>query len=387
MSLILALQFLLNHNLNYKDGSDVMNTFGNNLKVTIFGESHGDQIGIVIDGLQSGLEINHNLIKEELTKRRPKSIYSTARQETDHYQIISGLYEGKTTGAPLTCLIPNNNKISSDYQNLFEVPRPSHADYPAYIKFKGFNDPRGGGMFSGRVTVAMMIVGAISKQILNQKGIEIGSHILKIHHINDMSYPKTEQNVQLVKQIQSMDFPLIDSTVEEPMRQVILDAKNQEDSVGGIVETIILNLPTGLGNPLFNSFESYFSSLLFSVPAIKGVEFGDGFDLTNHYGSEVNDHYQMTDSKITTTSNHNGGVLGGMTTGMPVIIRTAIKPTPSIGKAQSSVNLKTKEQVMLEIKGRHDPAIVNRVVHVINAVTYYGVLDLLMGMNETEWVK
>lgn len=364
-----------------------MNTFGNNLKVTVFGESHGDQIGIVIDGLRPGLEINHDLINKELTKRRPKSIYSTPRQETDQYQIISGLYEGKTTGAPLTCLIANNNKISSDYQNLYEVPRPSHADYPAYVKFNGHNDPRGGGMFSGRVTVAMMIVGAISKQILNQKGIEIGSHILKIHHINDFRYPKTESNVSLVKQFQSMDFPLIDSSVEASMRQIILDAKNQDDSVGGIVETVILNLPTGLGNPLFNSFESYFSSLLFSIPAIKGVEFGDGFELANHFGSEVNDQYQMADAKITTITNHNGGVLGGMTTGMPVIIRTAIKPTPSIGKTQLSVNLKTNEQVMLEIKGRHDPAIVNRVVHVINAVTYYGVLDLLLGMSETDWVK
>jgi len=361
-----------------------MNTFGNNLKITVFGESHGDQIGIVIDGLEAGLELNHELIDYELTKRRPKSVYSTSRQENDQYQIISGLYEGKTTGAPLTFLIPNNNKISTDYQNLFEVPRPSHADYPAYIKFKGFNDPRGGGMFSGRVTVAMMIVGAISKQILNQKGIEVASHILKIHHLYDQSYQKNNLDSSLVHDLQKMDFPLIDTSVEEQMRQIILDAKNNEDSVGGIVETVIMNLPVGLGNPLFNSVESYFSSLLFSVPAIKGLEFGDGFDLTNHFGSEVNDQYQVSDSKVVSITNHNGGILGGITTGMPVVFRTAIKPTPSIGKAQSSVNLKTKEQVTLEIKGRHDPAIVNRIVHVINAVTYYGVLDLLLGLKETE---
>lgn len=364
-----------------------MNTFGNNIKVTVFGESHGDYIGIVIDGLESGLEINFDLIDNELTKRRPKSIYSTSRQETDRYQIISGLYNKKTTGAPLTFLIPNNNKISSDYENIYDIPRPSHADYPAYIKFNGNNDPRGGGMFSGRVTVAMMIVGAISKQILNQKGIEIGSHILKLHHISDQQYPKTETNISLIKKLQTLDFPLIENSKEDMMRQIILDAKNSEDSVGGIVETIILNLPTGIGNPLFNSFESYFSSLLFSVPAVKGIEFGDGFDLTGHFGSEVNDQYQMTDSKVTTLSNHNGGVLGGMTTGMPVIIRCAIKPTPSIGKPQSSVNLKSNEQVTLEIKGRHDPAIVNRVVHVINAVAYYGVLDLLMGNKEMDRSK
>lgn len=364
-----------------------MNTFGNNLKVTVFGESHGEYIGIVIDGLEPGLKIDREIIDCELTKRRPKSIYSTSRQETDQYQIISGLYENKTTGAPLTFLIPNSNKISSDYQNLYDIPRPSHADYPAYVKYNGFNDPRGGGMFSGRVTVAMMIVGAISKQILNQKGIEIGSHILKVHHVNDLHYPKTEKNITLVKNLQTLDFPLIDSSVEDSMRQIILDAKNNEDSVGGIVETVILNLPPGIGNPLFNSFESYFSSLLFSVPAVKGIEFGDGFDLTGRFGSEVNDQYQLADSKITTSTNHNGGVLGGMTTGMPVIIRTAIKPTPSIGKPQSSVNLKSNEQVTLEIKGRHDPAIVNRVVHVINAVAYYGVLDLLMGIKEIDWSK
>lgn len=364
-----------------------MNSFGNNLKVTLFGESHGDNIGIVIDGLASGIEIDFNLIDFELTKRRPKSVYSTSRQETDQYQVLSGLYLGKTTGAPLTFLIPNANKISTDYQNVFDTPRPSHADYSAYIKYAGYNDPRGGGMFSGRVTALFMIVGAIAKQILNKRGIEVASHILKIHHVHDQSFNSVQIDLDQAKNIQKLDFPLIDTTVEESMRETILNAKNNEDSVGGIVETAIINLPAGIGNPLFNSIESYLSSLYYSVPSVKGVEFGDGFNLTNAYGSEVNDGYHLNNGKIETTSNHNGGILGGITTGMPIIVKCAIKPTPSIGKPQSSVNLKTNENVTLEIKGRHDPAIVNRVVHVINAVTYYGILDLLMGSNQLDWMR
>ncbi len=364
-----------------------MNSFGKNLKVTLFGESHGDNIGIVIDGLSSGIEIDLSIIDFELTKRRPKSIYSTARQETDQYQIISGFYQGKTTGAPLTFLIPNNNKISNDYQTVLYTPRPSHADYPAYVKFDGYNDPRGGGMFSGRVTVAFMIIGAISKQILNKQGIEIVSHILKVHQCYDQPFNQLKIDLDLAKKIQTLDFPLVDQSVETSMREIILNAKTNEDSVGGIVETAILNLPAGIGNPLFESIESYLSSLYYSVPSVKGVEFGDGFNMTNYYGSEINDGYQMKDGKIETLSNHNGGILGGITTGMPVIVKCAIKPTPSIGKPQSSINLKTNEPVTIEVRGRHDPAIVNRVVHVINAVTYYGVLDLLMGSKTMDWMR
>ena len=364
-----------------------MNTFGNNLKVTLFGESHGDNIGIVIDGLVAGIEIDFNLIDFELTKRRPKSIYSTSRQETDQYQVLSGLYLGKTTGAPLTFIIPNTNKISTDYQNVFDTPRPSHADYSAYVKYDGFNDPRGGGMFSGRVTALFMIVGAIAKQILNKQGIEIASHILKIHQVFDLSFNYTNIDVNEVKNLQKLDFPIIDSSKEILMRETILNAKNNEDSVGGIVETAIINIPAGIGNPLFNSIESYLSSLYYSVPSVKGVEFGDGFSLTNAFGSEVNDGYHIKNGKIETISNHNGGILGGITTGMPIIVKCAIKPTPSMGKPQTSINLNTYDPVTLEVKGRHDPAIVNRVVHVINAVTYYGVLDLLMGSKKMDWMR
>ncbi len=365
-----------------------MNSFGKSVKVTLFGESHGDYIGIVIDGLIAGLSIDFSLIDSELTKRRPKSIYSTSRSETDHYQVLSGLYQGVTTGAALTFIVPNNNKISEDYQDISKTPRPSHADYSAYIKYDGKNDPRGGGIFSGRITVLMMIVGAIAKQILNQKGIEVASHILSLHHLSDSGFNPTSVEPGLVKKLQTLDFPLINPDVEQPMRDFILETKTKEDSVGGIVETAIINLPGGVGEPLFMSIESHLAALLYSIPAIKGVEFGSGFEITNHYGSEVNDAYHLDESgKVTTLSNHNGGVLGGISTGMPIIIRTAIKPTPSIGLPQASINLESLENVELSIKGRHDPAIVNRVVHVINAAIYYGILDLLVTAHAVDWMK
>jgi chorismate synthase len=365
-----------------------MNSFGNSIKITFFGESHGDYVGIVIDGLSSGIPIDQTMIDYELTKRRPKSIYSTARAELDQYQILSGLYNGVTTGAALTFIIPNNNTKSEDYQELAAIPRPSHSDYTAHVKYQGYNDPRGGGMFSGRITVLFMIIGAIAKQILNQKGIEVASHILRIHNLVDKPFDSLNIDLEVAKDLQNLDFPLLDQSVEIPMREKILKAKNKKDSVGGIVETAIINLPAGIGEPLFSSIESQLAALLFSVPAVKGVEFGLGFEISKHYGSEVNDGYQIDASgKISTLSNNSGGISGGISNGMPIIIKTAIKPTPSIGKKQASVNLETHENVELEIKGRHDPAIVNRVVHVINAVIYYGILDLLVTSHQTDWMR
>jgi len=365
-----------------------MNSFGKSVKVTLFGESHGDYIGLVIDGLCAGLRIDFSLIDFELTKRRPKSLYSTSRTEADQYQVLSGLYQGLTTGAALTFIVPNNNKISDDYQDISKTPRPSHADYSAYLKYDGFNDPRGGGIFSGRITVLFMIVGAIAKQILNQKGIEVASHILSIHQLSDSSFDRVSIDSKTLQTLQTFDFPLLNKDIEVPMREKILEAKAREDSVGGIVETAVINLPGGIGEPLFMSIESHLASLLYSVPAVKGVEFGAGFEITKQYGSEVNDAYHLDASKtIHTLTNNNGGILGGISTGMPIIIKTAIKPTPSIGKKQSSVHLDSLENVELAIKGRHDPAIVNRVVHVINAVVYYGLLDLLVTAHAVDWMK
>ncbi|MBU0997535.1 MAG: chorismate synthase [Firmicutes bacterium] len=354
-----------------------MNTYGQNIKITLFGESHGEYLGITIDGLGSGIQINHQIIKDALTKRRPKSIYSTSRSEADEYNIISGVYEGKTTGAPLTFLISNQNTISSDYSTLKNTPRPSHADYPAHIRYDGFNDPRGGGIFSGRITALIVIIGALAKQILNEKGIYIGSHIKSLHNIEDESFDSIDINKSLIQNLEKEDFPLINKQVEISMKEEILKAKETENSVGGIVESAIINLPAGVGDPLFLSIESQLSSLLFSIPSIKGVEFGDGFKISSLTGSEANDSYYYVNNKIQTRTNHNGGILGGLSTGMPIIIRAAVKPTPSIGIRQSTVDLSLKQDTFLEIKGRHDPAIVNRVVHVINSALYFGVLDIL----------
>ncbi len=354
-----------------------MNTFGQNIKITLFGESHGEALGITIDGLGSGIEINHQSIKDALTKRRPKSIYSTSRSEADEYKVISGVYEGKTTGAPLTFLISNQNAISSDYSSLKNTPRPSHADYPAHIKYEGFNDPRGGGMFSGRLTALIVLVGALAKQILNEKGIYVGSHIKSLHQIEDEPFNPILVDDSLIQKLEKEDFPLINQSLEPLMKEEILKAKESENSIGGIVESAIIHLPAGIGEPMFLSVESQLSALLFSIPSIKGVEFGDGFKISSLTGSEANDSYQYINGHVETKSNHNGGILGGLSTGMPIIVRVAVKPTPSIGMPQSTIDLSTGKDTLLEIKGRHDPAIVNRVVHVINAALYFGILDIM----------
>jgi len=354
-----------------------MNTFGDTIKITLFGESHGEALGIVLDGIPAGMKIDFSDIDFELTKRRPKSIYSTSRSESDDYQILSGMYDGKTTGAALTFVIPNKNTQSKDYDELRFLPRPSHADYSAYVKYNGFNDPRGGGIFSGRLTALLVIAGAISKQILNRRNIHVASHIYALGLVSDRGFDLADIPETSLIQLQKLDFPVLDSSIEEKMKAEILKTKEDEDSVGGIVETCVLNLPAGIGDPLFGSLESYLSSLLFSVPSVKGVEFGAGFAISKMKGSQANDQYTMVHNEIKTKTNHNGGILGGITTSMPVVVRVAIKPTPSIGKKQTTVDLRTNKERVLEIKGRHDPAIVNRVVHVINAVVYFGILDFL----------
>lgn len=363
-----------------------MNTFGQTIKMTLFGESHGDAMGITIDGIAAGIQLDEELIKSSLTKRRPKSIYSTSRSEADSYKIITGVYNGFTTGAPITFIIENTNKISTDYSSLKNKPRPSHADYPAFVKYHGFNDPRGGGIFSGRLTALMVIAGAIAKQILNEKGISIGSHIQRIHEIEDDLFDKVSISPEIISNLESLDFPLLNPNIESKMKETIAWAKDNENSVGGIVESAIIGLPAGLGDPLFFSLESHLASLLFSVPSIKGFEFGLGFDITKKTGKEVNDQYMIQNETIKTITNNNGGILGGITTGMPVVLRVAVKPTPSIGLPQQTINLESLSEETLEIKGRHDPAIVNRVVHVINSVLYFGILDFILTSKNKDWM-
>lgn len=354
------------------------NNFGTNISLTIFGESHGPCIGITLDGLPAGFSISLDTMKNDLDKRKAKNNLSTSRQESDSFQIISGLYQGKTTGTPLTILIPNTNVHSQVYEDQKYLLRPGHADFTAFEKYHGFQDFRGGGHFSGRMTACIVAAGSICQQILNQKGISIASHIEQIYNIHDV--PFSVDSTQLEKQIKIIkekDFSVIDPDKEKQMKKIILQAKKEEDSVGGIVETIITSLPTGLGEPFFDSVESILSHLLFSIPAVKGVSFGDGFELAKMKGSQANDAFVYTDS-VQTTTNHNGGINGGITNGMPILIHTVIKPTPSIHKQQKSIHYQTKEEISLQIQGRHDPCIVHRARIVIDSILAFGILDLFM---------
>jgi chorismate synthase len=352
--------------------------WGNNIKFSIFGESHGKGIGITIDGLPSGIKLDTDFIKYEMSRRAPgKDELSTQRKEKDEFDIISGYYIERTTGTPLCAIIWNKDKRSADYDNINNIPRPGHADYTGKIKYSGFNDCRGGGHFSGRLTATIVFAGAISKQILNEKGIKILSHIYQIGSINDAAFDKVNINENVLKSLSENNFPVIDKEKGSLMKKLIIDTKKEQDSVGGIVEAAILNLPAGIGSPFFDSVESRLSQLLFSIPAVKGVEFGEGFDISKMRGSEANDAFYMDEGVVKTYTNHNGGILGGITNGMPVIFRTAFKPTPSIGKPQKSVDLDKMDNAEISINGRHDPCIVQRALPVVEAAAAMAVLDLL----------
>lgn len=344
---------------------------GNNIKLSIFGESHSEYIGITIHGLKAGIELDLNYIDEMLSLRRPDGVLTTARIEKDEYKIVSGYFNGFTTGAPLTVLVPNTNTISKDYNS--EVIRPSTSDYPAFIKYDGFNDYRGSGMFSGRVTVSLVIAGSIARQILAKRNIVIGSKIHSIHNIED---DKT-LDLSKVNDFNKERFPTISLEKRKQMEEAILKAKNNLDSVGGVVETYVLNMPVGIGEPYFDSVESVLSHLIFSIPGVKGVEFGLGFDITKLYGSEANDPLRYENEKVTFTKNNSGGINGGLSNGNPLVMRTAFRPTPSIAKKQETINVSTKENVDLELHGRHDPCFVTRARVVVDSVVALGLLDLL----------
>ena len=352
---------------------------GNKIKISVFGESHGEAIGVVIDGLPSGYEIDIDNINTEMKRRAPgKDKLSTARKEGDIPKILSGVFEGKTTGAPLAAIIENENKISKDYSEFKVKPRPSHADYPAIIKYEGFNDYRGGGHFSGRLTAMIVFAGAVCKDILKTKEIYIGSHIKSIGKIFDKEFDRVNISKDLLGELKEERLPILNKIVAPAMETEILEAKGEGDSVGGVIEGAVLNLPVGVGNPMFNSVESVLSHMLFSIPAVKGVEFGEGFGIAEMRGSQANDEYYIDGEEIKTYSNNNGGVLGGITTGMPVVFSVAIKPTPSIAKSQRTIDVNNKENDILRIHGRHDPCIVQRAVPVIEAATAIAILDLIL---------
>lgn len=362
-----------------------MSTFGQALHINLFGESHGEAIGIVINNLPAGITIDMDRIENALYKRRPKSKLSTPRQEKDKYRIISGYFNKKTTGTPLTIIIPNEDTKSKDYNP--NILRPSHADYTAKIKYNDSNDYRGSGHFSGRITAPLVILGALAEQLLEQKGIIVTSHISSIKDKHDLKFEDITLNKELAISLNSSDFPTIDNKINSDFEGIILNAKENKDSVGGTIETAILGIDPGYGNPFFDSIESILAHLLFSVPAIKGLEFGKGFDITKLFGSESNDEFTVDNGSIKTLSNNSGGIQGGISNGMPITFTTAIKPTASIGKPQRTVDTSTMTDAVLELVGRHDPCIVHRVIHVISAITAYATLEIIGRTEGLQWIK
>ena len=352
--------------------------WGSKIKLSIFGESHGNAIGITIDGLPAGFSIDMDKIMMEMARRAPgKSSLSTPRKESDIPEILSGYFEGKTTGTPLCAIIRNSNTKSKDYSKLKDVMRPGHADYTGAVRYKGFNDYRGGGHFSGRITAPLVFAGAICKQILEVKGIIVSAHINSIGKIKDCSFLESDISDELLNSFKEKELPLINTKLEDEMRQEILSARSSGDSIGGTIECAILGVSTGIGDPFFDSVESTLAHLMFSVPAVKGIEFGKGFDISKMRGSEANDEYYLENGNIKTKTNNNGGILGGITNGMPIIFNVAIKPTASIFKEQKAVNIITMEETTLCIEGRHDPCIVQRALPVIEAVAAIGITELM----------
>lgn len=352
---------------------------GEKIKLSVFGESHGEAIGCVIDGLPSGVKLDMDKIYTDMARRAPgKDKTATPRLEKDLPHILSGVLNSVTTGAPLAMIIENTNTKSGDYSNLLSVPRPSHSDYPAYVKYNGFNDIRGGGHFSGRLTAPLVFAGAVAKQILAQKGVTIGAHISRIGSEQDTLFDKVNVTAKELEELTAKQFSVIDDSAEERMRAEVEKARMAQDSVGGAIECAVVGLPVGVGGNMFSTVESKLSSILFGVPAVKGVEFGSGFDFAKMTGSKANDAYYVKNGTVAVKTNNNGGVLGGITTGAPLVLSVAIKPTPSISQPQSSVNLQTMTDETLVINGRHDPCIVPRAVPVIESAVAIGLLDLMM---------
>lgn len=355
--------------------------WGENLKLSLFGESHANAVGIVLDGLPAGLELNAEKIAAEMDRRRPKSRLSTARREADQPEILSGLCNGRTTGTPLAAMIYNQNTRSADYESLKDIPRPGHADYTGSVRYGGFNDFRGGGHFSGRLTAPLVFAGSVCKQFLEEKGIEIGAHIANIGEVRDSLFDPVNLSPDLFRTLRE-ELPFLDRDKADLARKTAEEAAAAGDSVGGSIECAVTGLKAGVGNPFFGSVESVLSSLLFSVPAVKGVEFGAGFSFCEMHGSSANDPYTFDEKgEVRTKTNNNGGILGGITDGMPLIFRVAVKPTPSIYREQQSVSLSKKEEVALRIEGRHDPCIVPRAVPVIEAAAAIALTELLLSQH------
>lgn len=359
------------------------NTFGNSITITLFGESHGPAIGAVLDGLAPGIKIDEERIRRQLTLRRPAGKISTARKEQDPFEILSGVFNGYTTGTPLCISIPNSAQHSGDYSATRAKARPGHADYTAFCKYHGFEDYRGGGHFSGRITAALVAAGAILISALEQKGIFIGTHMSACTGVEDRSFEDYKKDISALSNVA---FPVLSEEAAWEMKEKIEGAAAEGDSVGGILETAVVGLPAGLGEPWFDSVESLLSHGLFSIPGVKGVAFGKGFDFATMKGSVANDPFRYEEGKAITETNHNGGINGGITNGMPLLIQTAVKPTPSIYKEQKTIDFMAGENTDLLIEGRHDPCIVHRARVVVDSVCALVVADLLTTRFGTDYL-
>lgn len=351
---------------------------GEHIHVSVFGQSHSPAIGVVVDGLPTGERVDMEELGRFLKRRAPgQNATSTPRKEADLPQFLSGLVDNVTCGAPLAALIENTNTRSQDYAQLRDKPRPGHADFTAQVKYGGFQDVAGGGHFSGRLTAPLCIAGGICLQMLKRRGIEVAAHIASVAGEADRPFDPMWESVETMDALKRAPFPVLDEKAGERMRKVILQAKEEGDSVGGIVECLVTGVPAGLGEPMFGGMENRLAAALFGIPAVKGVEFGAGFGVANMRGSENNDPFTVKNGKVVTETNHAGGILGGITNGMPLVFRLAFKPTPSIAKQQQTVSMSKKQVEELVVTGRHDPCIVPRAVPVVEAVTALVLSDLL----------
>ncbi len=357
------------------------NTYGSSITLTLFGESHGEAIGAVLDGLCPGIPVDEAYISRLLSKRRPSSAADTARREPDNFKPVSGVVDGRTTGTPLCIIIPNEAQHSGDYAALRGKARPSHADYAAYCKYHGFEDARGGGHFSGRVTAALVAAGGILIPALGALGVTLGTHMKSCASVEDRGFGDIAADIAALCQA---DYPTLDPMCGEQMEKAIIAAKAELDSVGGVTETAVLGMPAGVGEPWFDSVEGLLSHALFSLGGIKGIEFGGGFAMSGSRGSLCNDALRVREGRIVTLTNNSGGINGGVTNGMPIVFRCAVKPTPSIAREQQTVDFIKNEDADISIKGRHDPAIVRRVCPVIDSVTALVLCDLIAARYGTD---
>lgn len=349
------------------------------MRYSIFGESHGSAIGVVLEQVPPGLVLDREAISKEMARRAPgKSPLSTARKEADVPEILSGVFDGKTTGTPLCAIIHNSDHHSKDYAKTRFLARPSHGDYTGFVRYQGCNDYRGGGHFSGRLTAPLVFAGAVAKQLLAQRGITVGAHISQIGTVKDKSFADTQLTPTLFQTLSEKAFPTVDDQAGAAMQAEILQAQEELDSIGGAIQCAVLGLPVGVGSPdLGCNVEGVLAQHLFAVPAVKGISFGAGFAFAAMRGSQANDPFYMENGQVKTRTNHSGGVNGGISNGMPILFQVAIRPTPSIGREQDTINFSTMEDAKLTIQGRHDPCIVHRAVPVIEAAAALAICELL----------